>query len=241
VSKIKTFILVVIIFISSIPLVVVGAVLFWFNLPHIYTPPALTPENVTAYNRCIEFIRNHDVPKRFICLAAFDDDPRKNEVVKGKVYIGEICKMLADPSVSVKRKLKARESWDKRVNNSTRLAQQKLESEIQKIAYQLLRVKCVRFHKEDDMILFYKTYGPLESASTGPGVVYSLAGRDPSEVKSEALDLYRPFIKIGGNWYMSRHLLLIGPRFKMNHASNPESLIDRSLRTKGLNLGEGDK
>jgi hypothetical protein len=99
---------------------------------------------------------------------------------------------------------------------------------------QLYIVKCAEFERYDDMVLFYKAIYVLP---TGPGVLYSLSGKNPNEINSNVLNTAKPFIKINGNWYMSRHLMLRRPRIN-SLVSIPKSLIDHSLRIDGIDPNE---
>jgi len=99
-------------------------------------------------------------------------------------------------------------------------------------------VKCQRFQRENDIVLFYKNGHYILPG--GFGVVYSLSGRNPNEIDSEVLNKAKPFLRIARNWYMSRHLILIGPR-ATTPASIPISLIDHSLCIEGIDLNELNK
>ena len=98
--------------------------------------------------------------------------------------------------------------------------------EIRRIREQLYRVKCLRFLRDDNVILFYKNGNRI--LPVGPGVLYSLDGKNPNEIDSEVLNTAKPFTKITGNWYMSRKLMLRGPR-QDTPTSIPKALFDRSL------------
>jgi len=117
---------------------------------------------------------------------------------------------------------------------------------IEELQERLYSVRCVKFQRNNNMLLFYKignciamsTYPWGSFLPARPGVLYSLSGENPNEISSEVLDKAKPFVKISGDWYMSRKLMLTGPRLNVQ-TSIPKSLIDHSLKTKGLNLGGG--
>jgi len=199
----------------------------YFKLPYIYTPAALTPVNSAIYRECIRFLKEHDNEKQFTCRIAFGSGAGGAPLRVGHVYTGQVSEMLADTSISVKDKLSILENASRRKD---------LELELKSLSNRLFNsnIKCARFHRDDDMVLFYKMQWNFTmglDGLTGPGVLYSLDGRNPNETDNVILNSYKPFIQIDNNWYMSRHLMLQGPRFMLNHASMPESLFDHSLRT----------
>jgi hypothetical protein len=111
---------------------------------------------------------------------------------------------------------------------------------MEELSRQLGRIKCHKFQREDDMVLFYRMawYSPplLDNRSflpVAPGVLYSLSGKNPNEISSEVLNVSKPFIHITGNWYISRRLNLKGMRLDTLY-SVPKSLIDRSLQIDGV-------
>jgi hypothetical protein len=119
-------------------------------------------------------------------------------------------------------------------------------TEMEDLCHQLFRVRCVLFQRDNDFLLFYKMASSPELLDPGfryvfvptsAGVLYSLKGENPNEIDSEVLNDGKPFLKIVGNWYMSRHLILIGPRSD-KPVSIPSSLIDHSLRVDRLDPNE---
>jgi hypothetical protein len=197
-------------------------------LPYIYTPAALTPGDLAIYRECIRFLKEHNDEKQFTCQIAFGIGADGAALRVGHVYTGRVSEMLANTSVSVKKKLSILEKAKRRKD---------LELELKSLSNRLFNsnIKCARFHRDGDMVLFYKMQWDFTlglKGLTGPGVLYSLDGRNPNETDNVILNSYKPFIQIDDNWYMSRHLMLKGPRFTLNHASMPESLFDHSLRTK---------
>lgn len=207
-------------------------ILLYHTLPYIYTPPALTPENLAVYNECIEFAKARDEHTNFMLTR------------RVKVLIG--CSFRKDDGLE---ELVCADEFA----GSEQLRKLFSEDEIvgiEKLAKQLHSVDSVAFQIDNDMLLFYKSFNdilpfpsppPAQKLSilpTSAGVLYSLNGRNPNEVDSEAVNANKPFIKIQGNWYMSRHLILASSREDV-HISIPKSLFDYSLRTECLNLGNG--
>ncbi|MHC4337587.1 MAG: hypothetical protein ACYSTG_06515 [Planctomycetota bacterium] len=191
------------IFILVIPLAVGGGVSLVWLLPRIYTPPALTHENIVVYNECIEFAKNHDEYKDLVLRRGFLFD--------------------GDENISVESAF--------------------LKGEAEELQRKLFSVRCARFQRNNDMLLFYNIANSVSMLSRSwprflparPGVLYSLNGQNPSEIDSEVLNKAKPLVKIGGDWYMSRKLMMTGPRLSVQ-TSIPESLIDHSLRATELDL-----
>ncbi len=203
------FFAIVLIFILIIPLMMGCRNILVWSLPHIYTPSALTSGNLTVYNECIGFVKKHDEYKNL------------------RLWRG----VLSNGHGTVVKK----ESFSK--NDII---------EIGTLYNRLYGVRCVKLQRDNDMLLFYK----LANSSSlldpswpyflpvAAGTLYSLSGENPNEIDSEFLNAGKPFIRIDGDWYMSKHLMLTGPRMD-TQTSIPNSLFDHSLRTKGLNLGNG--
>lgn len=189
-------------------------------LPYVYTPSALTPENFIAYNKCVQFAKSHDWDKTLSLGRG------AGAVIDGHFYI---------LSESNPLKYRVREV----------LSDQEI-TEMENLCHQLFAVRCVLFKRDNDMLLFYKwttSISPVDPRELtyimpfGPGVLYSLNGKSPNEVDSRVLKTMKPFIKIAGNWYTSRHLMMAGPRSDIP-ASIPKSLIDHSLRIDGIDPNE---
>ena len=99
---------------------------------------------------------------------------------------------------------------------------------------------CVKVEKNSDIVLFYKVNSIFQENPFlfyGHGVAYSLNGEDPNKIESGTLKRHKPFIKISNNWYVSRRLLLGGPRADML-TSIPKALIDHSLKIDGIDPNE---
>jgi hypothetical protein len=214
----------------SILVVVVTTIFLQHASPIVYTPPAITPENLAVFNKCIKFVGNHDKYKN-LSLARW-----------GWVSTtGDHFYLLR--SSSPYEKTKEFFSEDEVI-------------EMEKLAKQLHSIKCHKFRRDHDIVLFYKTLTPVPPApgtikelyayllfagSTiirflpdAPGVAYSLNGSNPNEMDSAVLNAAKPFTRITGNWYTSRRLALAGIRSE-RPVCIPKSLIDHSLRTDGIN------
>ncbi|MBA7625939.1 hypothetical protein ES703_33373 [subsurface metagenome] len=173
-------------------------------LPYIYTPPAITPNNIAVYKECIQFVRNHDSYKNLRLLRGLLFDGRKRiETQDGAIEIKVLC-------------------------------------------HRLYGIRCIKLQRDSNMVLFYKMansvfpgFPPsfLSVMPESPGVLYSLKGKDPNEIDSEVLNAVKPFTRIYGNWYMSRRLMLAGPRADIP-VSSSKSLIDNSLRIDAVNPDE---
>ena len=182
-----------------------------FILPYIYTSPAITSRRLAIYNRYIEFLKDHDQYKTF----------QLNEF--GMVHVEDAFYILDSPNSEKElRKLFSEDDID----------------EMREISKKLYQINCDRAIRENDMVLFIKYISSAKPKSFG--VLYSLYGRNPNEIDNEVLSDNKPFTKIGGNWYMSRHLVREGRRL-IPIPIPKQSLIDHSLRTRGLNLGNNNK
>ena len=219
----RWFLIILLIFFSAIFV----PFLIYKTLPYIYTPPALTPENLVVYNECIEFAKVQDEHRSFMLT-------RRVKVLIGCSFRKDdsLEELVCDDVFSGSEQLRKLFSEDEIV-------------EIEKLAKQLHSVDSEAFQIDNDMLLFYTASSyilpslipPPQRISILPmraGVLYSLNGRNPNEVDSEAVNANKPFIKIQGNWYMSRHLILASSREDI-HISIPKSLFDYSLRTEGIN------
>lgn len=182
-----------------------------FTLPYIYTSPALTPKNLAIYNRYIQFLKEHDEHRTF----------ELNEF--GWINTEHDFYILDSPNSM--KKLRGFFSEDE-------------IDEIRELSQKLHSTNCNTALRQNDIVLFIKNTIPILPKSFG--VLYSLDGRNPNEIDSEVLNAYKPFTRIGGNWYMSKYLVR-QVRFIVPVPVPQKSLIDHSLRTKGLNLGASDK
>lgn len=100
---------------------------------------------------------------------------------------------------------------------------------------QLYSIKCLQVTRDNDVLLFYKNANYI--LPVPPGVVYSLSGNNPNGVDSKFLDRAKPFVRIAGNWYLSKSLTLGGTR-TATRISLPKSIIDLSLRIDGIDANE---
>ncbi len=116
--------------------------------------------------------------------------------------------------------------------------------ETERLYSKLRGIRCFRLERDSDMVLFYKEANSIlpfcspdviDFLPERSGVLYSLNGENPNEIDSEVLNKHKPFVRIEGNWYMSRNLMLGGLRIDMP-VTNPESMIDHSLRIDGLDF-----
>ena len=83
-----------------------------------------------------------------------------------------------------------------------------------------------RVFRVSNIVLFYKDGNYI--FPKGPGVAYSLNGENPNNIESKIISEAKPFIKITGNWYLSRNLILRESRTD-ELFSIPKALIDRSM------------
>ena len=181
-----------------------------FTLPYIYTSPALTPKNLAIYNRYIQFLKDHDEHRTF----------QLNEF--GWIHTGHDFYILDSPN-SIKKLRGVFSEED--------------IYEIRELSKKLHSINCNTALRQNDIVLFIKNIIPVLPKSFG--TLYSLDGRNPNEIDSQVLNAYKPFIRIGGNWYMSR-CLVRQVRFIVPVSIPKKSLFNHSLRTKGLNLGDTD-
>jgi len=215
----------------SILLAILATIYLQLALPFVYTPPALTPENLFVFDKCIEFVQNHNRYKN-LALSRW----RWVSISGDRFYL-----------------LRSSSPWDK----TEEFFSESEITEMEILAKQLHNISCQRFRRDNDIVLFYKTLTPipptpktpdeqlsylpnsayaiLSILPSGPGVAYSLHGKNPNEIDSDVLNAVKPFIHISGNWYLSRRLMLRGLKSGMSY-SIPKSLIDHSLRIEGLNL-----
>jgi hypothetical protein len=209
------------IFVLSTVALITGRMLLVIVLPYIYTPPALTADNLQVYNRCIQFAKKHGDDKTLVLGRG------ARVLINGKLY------MLSPGNVFER-------------NRARKVFSEDEITQMETLCRQLYAVRCAIFKRDNDILLFYRManailpIGPLDVGRIlpiGPGVAYSLAGRNPNEIESGVPNTKKLFVKIIGNWYMSRRLILVGPRSAIA-GSIPKSLIDHSLRTEGLDLDD---
>jgi hypothetical protein len=211
--------------VGSIPLFAVVVFLsIWFllvvTLPYIYCPPALTADKLTVFNKCIAFAQARDTDKTLFLARG------SRVVIDGNFYM-----------------LSKGNSFER--DRAEKVFTQEDIGQMVGLCRKLFEVKCGVFKRHGDMLLFYSLANPLmpmfapewSFLPVSPGVLYSLSGENPNEIKDELIGSHKPFFKIKGNWYMSRRLLLGGPRWD-NQTSIPKALIDHSLRVEGIQLDE---
>jgi len=217
-------------------LIFLAIVAGWIN-HRLYTPPALTSENFPVYSKFVDFAKKYTDVNEFACIVMISVCGDANTVcLKARIYTDNICEILADWHVPVKVKLDAIDKAND-IADKFLATQNDLKYTAKDMAHQLLDIDCVRFYKTHDIVMFYKAYEPFFHKMR-PGVVYSLSGRNPSEIQSNILNQYKPFLKIEGNWYASRRLMLDDPRFRLRHVSLPKSLIDCSASLQEIDPNE---
>lgn len=200
---------ILLILILSIPLMMGCRDFLVWSLSYLYAPPALTSDNLLAYNKCIRLANDHEQYKNLTL--------RHSHLFDGDKWIDMERSFSRDEIIETRQ--------------------------LSKILYD---VRCIKFQRDNDMLLFYKAANSFTILSptwpsflpVGPDALYSLSGENPNEIDSEVVNAGKPFIKIAGDWYMSRSLMLTGPRMDIP-TSVPKSLIDHSLRANGPNPGDG--
>lgn len=190
----------------SIPVIISTWVLTRLTLSYIYTPPALTQENLAVFNKCIKFMKRHNEYKTW----GFQHFP-KYVFVNDEKYVVDVPASRHD--------LRELFSEDEII-------------ELEKLVKSVFQIGYLRVERKDNVVLFYN--GKNFILPGAPGVLYSLNGENPNEADFKVLNKNKPFIRINQNWYMSRKLVLsIYPRWK---TSIPKSLIDHSLHIKGVDI-----
>lgn len=173
------------------------------TLSYLYTPPTLTSSDLNIYKLCIEFAERHN---------QYDDFGLVNGnfvSIQGNLYTPDA--LLFDI------KLKG-------------LFSEKDIHKIRALLKELKKANCGKFQRNGDVVIFYKKSGGL---TTRLGILYSLNGRDPNKIDSKMLNAMKPFIKVVGDWYTSRHLISKTKRWDVA-PPHPRSLIDHSLRLDGI-------
>ena len=188
--------------------------------PYIYMPPAINNENLKVDKECVEYVKNHEDLKYYIFTT-------------GRLDVRE---KPSEPN--------AQESLWKTLVQISR------EPETEVIRKQCIQIMCPWFERRDNIVIFYKGNNPFipETAKeiwhiwpSGHGIAYSLNGQDPNQSDDPILVKYKPFVRIHGNWYLSRGLLTVGNG--RNYTSiSPISwtLIDRSLSLDGIDPNKLD-
>ncbi len=174
----------------------------------LYTPPALTSKAVLAYLDCINFMRKHDQYKNLRFYKSGINCENGSFEIKDSNFFDED-----------RERLKNFFSIDE-------------IHEIEKICGQLYKAGCLIATRYDEIILFYpcrRLFLPK------PGVLYSISNTNPNNCTDEYVSRYKPFVNIFGPWYMSRSLRLsLRSNDPHDAAPLPKSMIDRSLKIKGI-------
>jgi len=197
-----------------IPLTIGILLLLADTLPLIYTPPALTLENLPVYNRCIKFMKDHDDYKK---LGLYSYPGASVSIEEGCSDTGKLVDKMYEA-----KDLGIRERMD--------LFSKDAIVEMDRIQGGMRSIGCRWAKRENDMVLFVKLKSNFIFPNR-PGVLCSLEGRNPNETDNPILNTNKPFIQIADNWYMSRHLVMSTRRGKSDRPI-PKSLIDCSLQMK---------
>ncbi len=198
-----------IIFLSPLMVVVLHHMLD-SALLHIYTPPAITCDNLHIYNECVEFVKDHDEYKSLI--------------------VNRWTQILVTTTEPNQRK-----HYFYNLREARKIFSKDEIATVEHLSKQLQRIKCHKFQRDNNMVLFYRMAGLFPPIA--PGVLYALDGENPNEIDSEILNAAKPFNRIAYNWYMSRKLVLSGLRSDIQ-TSIPKALIDHSLRMDGIDPNE---
>lgn len=174
----------------------------------LYTPPALTSNSITAYQHCVDLMRKHDQYKNLRFYKSGINWENGSFYIKDSNFVDED-----------RERLKNFFSIDE-------------IREIEKICDQLYEAECLVAARYDEVILFYpcrRLFLPK------PGVLYSISNTNPNSRTDKSVSRYKPFVNIFGPWYMSRSLRLsLRSNDPHDAAPLPKSLIDRSLKIKGI-------
>lgn len=175
--------LVAIVFISFL-FIIIGDTRYFrsFVLSCVYTPPAVTAENLILFNKFIEVVGKSDKTEKVTLDSNFLRVGDEVLPLDGSFYEEMAKGFFTESDIA----------------------------NVSEISQRLYKIKYVRFQKEYDLVLFYRRANRI--LSTRPGIVYSLNGKNPNEIDNEVINNAKPFTKITGNWYASRKLLLRGPR-----------------------------
>ena len=179
----------------------------------LYTPPALTSNSITAYQHCVDFMRKHNQYKNLRFYKSGINWENGSFDIKDSNFVDEDRERLKN-FFSINE-----------------------IHEIEKICGQLYKAGCLIAARYDEVILFY----PCRSLFLPkPGVLYSISSNNPNNCTDEYVSRYKPFINIFGPWYMSRSLRLsLRSNDPRDAAPLPKSLIDRSLKIKGIEFETG--
>lgn len=178
---------IVLILVLTFPIVVTGGMFYRRYQPRflIREEPVINQENLPVYKECILYSKKHDEDKTMMLNNGY------RVIIGGKFY------MLVEGN-RVERDRTKKDLTEVRV------------AELKKLCKKLYGVKCVRFARYNEFLVFYKV--AYTSKVSGPGIVYSLNGLNPNEVDYKILNECKPFVNIAGNWYTSPNLMVTGPR-----------------------------
>lgn len=177
-------------------------------LPYVYTPPALTSDRLLTYNKCIQFVKEHDEYKDITLF-------RWGWVSYKTCFSVKLFSHNSNLHVFSKDDLAEMKALWRRLSR------------------ELSALKFQKAQRDRNMLVFYNNGNSI--LPVPPGVLYSLDGENPNTIDSELLNASKPFIRISGDWYVSRRLLLVGNRTNIP-IYNPISIIDHSLKIESLDL-----
>lgn len=173
--------------------------------PYVYTPPALTRENIAVYHRCVDFALSHPELEPF-----------------GLSWSG---RLVTDNGSWLVREDVDREALRPHLSDHD-------IRELCEIAASMRRVRCIRCEKRRGIVLFYRYRNVF--LPNPPGVVYSLHGENPNQISPEDIQELSPFIHLSNNWYFSRRLVVGGLR-RYYTIRVPHSLFDHAARVQSGN------
>jgi hypothetical protein len=169
-------------------------------IPYVYAAPALSGERLPIYESVLNFVKEHDEFKDFE-LDEF-----------GRLIVGDRFYMLDSSG--------AESELGKIITNDNVI-------KLKKIYQGLHQSGCYKAFRASDVVFFMNR--PSAYRPRRFGVVYSIDGRNPNDLEEDKIKKYRPFIKITGDWYMSRGLER-SYRGLMPIPPPDTSLIDHSLQ-----------
>ena len=182
------------------------------TLPYVYTPPALTSDRLLTYNKCIQFVKEHNEYKD-LTLFRWGWVSEMNKVIFSVGIFG---------SPSYKQGVSKDEFSE-------------MKALYRQLSRELSSSKTWKVQRDGNMLVFYTNGNSI--LPVPPGVLYSLDGESPNTIDSELLNASKPFIRISGDWYMSRRLVLVGLK-AYGLIYHPKSIIDNSLRMDGIDPNE---
>jgi (2Fe-2S) ferredoxin len=206
----RTLCVLLLIWLAAVSAVAVPATLR-FLLQRLYTPPALTRSKLRAYQDFLSFVKSRRSSAEVVLN-------RYGDVGLGLQYYS-----LDDPDACSRLQMEHQVST--------------IEiDKLKRIVHEFRRVGCEVACKHGPVVLFRPERSMI--APTSAEVLYSLDGGNPNEDNDRILVRRKPFVSIGGRWYVSR----VSKQYRSDDPHEvtalPNSWIDRSLNTDKLNLDE---